>query len=75
MSSVSQVGWSISHPKVYLSPPGSNLCSRTCGLNCWRFYKRKEMWKAPFREESAKSYLNLNGDCRFLDFLIGLGAL
>lgn len=33
------------------------------------------MWKAPFGEESAKSYLNLSGDCRCLAFLTGLGAL
>lgn len=48
-----QVGWSISHPKIHLSPSGSSLCSRTSGLSCWRLYKRKEMWKAPSREESV----------------------
>lgn len=71
-----QVGWGVSHPKVHLSPPGSSLCSRTSGLSRWPFYRRmwKEMWKAPSREESAQGYLNLNGDCRFMDFPIRLGA-
>ena len=70
-----QGGWRLSHSRIICQPPVAVSAPQPLDWAAGASARGKRGGRHPPEKSVPRAYLNLNGDCRFMDLPIGLGTL